>query len=196
MGLLTKSHSRSLVDYLVSHPTAFRATIARMRPELGGLYLAAYQSDIWNRVLAQMLTDTLPPEQLTALPLRLGPVPAPLVKAGELADLKLPLPSARLKLVPGAIYEAALSAVLAEEGYPLSEMKIRGLRQPFFSRGERSAFVWPNDLGGTNAADETHPKRRKLTLTFDLPRGSYATIVIKRLCQIPDEIIGDEAADE
>ena len=31
------------------------------------------------------------------------------------------------------------------------------------------------------AADELHPGRRKLVLSFDLPRGSYATLIVKRI---------------
>src|SRR5262245_16633472 len=41
---LPKGHARSLVDYLVTHPADFKGAVARLRPELQGLYLSAYQS--------------------------------------------------------------------------------------------------------------------------------------------------------
>jgi tRNA pseudouridine13 synthase len=40
-------------------------------------------------------------------------------------------------------------------------------------------------LSHTTGTDELYPGRHKLTLKFDLPRGSYATMVIKRLTLSP-----------
>src|SRR5262249_7380048 len=45
---LPRGHARSLVDYLLHHPGDFRGAVARLRPELRGLYLSAYQSPLWN----------------------------------------------------------------------------------------------------------------------------------------------------
>src|SRR6516164_3713043 len=50
---LPRSHARSLVDYLLHHPGDFRGAAARLRPELRGLYLSAYQSHLWNRIFAR-----------------------------------------------------------------------------------------------------------------------------------------------
>jgi tRNA pseudouridine13 synthase len=99
---LPRSHARSLVDYLVSHPTDFRGALLRVRPELRGLYLSAYQSYLWNRILARWLTTHLPPEQLGELVLRIGRLPTPRAVPPELLQrlhtLELPLPSARMRL--------------------------------------------------------------------------------------------------
>ena len=74
---LPHGHARSLVDYLVHHPTDFKGAVARLRPELQGLYLSAYQSHLWNRMLAAWLTRTLAPDDLAAVELKLGRVPVP-----------------------------------------------------------------------------------------------------------------------
>ena len=79
---LPKGHARSLVDYLVHHPTDFKGAVARLRPELQGLYLSAYQSFLWNRMLAAWLRRTLGPENLADVELKLGRVPVPSVRAG------------------------------------------------------------------------------------------------------------------
>jgi len=52
--------------------------------------------------------------------------------------------------------------------------------QMFFSRGERPALCLPADLKWESAADENQAGRRKLLLSFDLPRGCYATLLVKR----------------
>src|SRR5262249_52838066 len=126
---LPRSHARSLVDYLVSHPADFRGPLAPMRPELRSLYLVAYQSHVWNRTLALWLEQHCRPEQLIRVRLRLGGAPMQRTldetQRADLAGLRLPLPSARLKLKDDDPHAALIDAVLAGEGFKLSEMKIR-----------------------------------------------------------------------
>src|SRR5439155_26432407 len=74
---LPRGHARSLVDYLLHHPDDFRGALERLHPELRGLYLSAYQSHLWNRMLARWLRQHVPPEQLLPVRLRLGDVPMP-----------------------------------------------------------------------------------------------------------------------
>ena len=59
-SLLPRGHAWSLVDYLARHPTDYRGAVARLRPELRGLYLSAYQSYLWNRMLDRWLSEHLP----------------------------------------------------------------------------------------------------------------------------------------
>jgi tRNA pseudouridine13 synthase len=181
--MLPRSHARSLVDYLRFHPGDFRGAVARLRPELRGLYLSAYQSHLWNRMLALWLHTHLRPEQLRSVSLRLGVVPfhhnVDAEQLRELAGLRLPLPSARLKLQEDDSRAPMVRAVLAEEGLELRHMKIKGIREMFFSRGERAALCVPRGLTHAFAPDEDHPGRDKLMLQFELPRGSYATLLVK-----------------
>jgi tRNA pseudouridine13 synthase len=181
--LLPRGHARSLVDYLRVHPQDFRGAVARLRPELRGLYLSAYQSHLWNCVLALWLRDHVPAERLRPLTLRLGDVPIPTgldcATADQLTGLRIPLPSARLKLDPAHPCAAAIQAVLAEEGLEMRDLQVRDVREMFFSKGERAALCRPEALTFTFADDEKHPRRLKLELAFDLPRGSYATLVVK-----------------
>lgn len=183
--LLPRGHARLLVDYLRAHPGDFRGAVARLRPELRGLYLSAYQSHLWNRMLAHWLRQHVRPDQLRAVRLRLGPVP---FHAGldasqlqELAQLQLPLPSARLKLDDADPRADVVRTVLSEEGLALRDLQVRGVRELFFSRGERAALCLPQALSHMFEADELHSGRDKLVLSFDLPRGCYATLLVKAL---------------
>jgi tRNA pseudouridine13 synthase len=72
---LPRGHARSLVDYLTHHPDDYRGALARLRPELRGLYLSAFQSHLWNRMLARWLRALVRPEQLIAVRLRSGEGP-------------------------------------------------------------------------------------------------------------------------
>lgn len=181
--VLPRGHARSLVDYLRVHPGDFRGAVARLRPELRGLYLSAYQSHLWNRMLAAWLRTRLRPEQLCPVTLRLGDVPFHRglddEQIQELAGLQLPLPSARLKLDDTDPRAGLVRGVLAEEGLELRQMQIKGIREMFFSRGERAALCVPRELTHEFATDERQPGRDKLILGFELPRGCYATLIVK-----------------
>ena len=98
-----------------------------------------------------------------------------------LRHLLLPLPSARLKIDVTDPRAEIIDEVLADEGFGLSEMKIRGMREPFFSKGEREALLMPAGLSFSIEADDLHPGETKLVLGFDLPRGCYATMIVKRV---------------
>lgn len=180
---LPRGHARSLVDYLRVHPADFKGAVARLRPELRGLYLSAYQSYLWNRCLARWLLDQQGMAEPRMISLRTGEVPFPLnlpsEEIGDLTALSLPLPSSRWKPDPSDARLPVVEGVLAAEGLTLRDLQVRGLREVFFSRGERSAWCRLDNFSGEWADDELHPGRRRLTLSFDLPRGSYATIVVK-----------------
>ena len=71
--------------------------------------------------------------------------------------------------------------MLRAEGLTLGELKVKGMHKPFFSKGDRAACVRPAGLSHEAAADELNTGAKKLTLRFELPRGSYATMVVKRV---------------
>jgi tRNA pseudouridine13 synthase len=50
----------------------------------------------------------------------------------------------------------------------------------------RKALILPEEIEvrGTEV-DELHPGRRKWTVSFSLPRGSYGTMLLKRLALKP-----------
>ena len=93
----------------------------------------------------------------------------------------MPLPSARLHLEQGPLLDL-YERVLAEQGLSLRELRVKYPRDSFFSKGERQAIVKPENLRiDRRGDDDLNPGRQRLTLEFILPRGAYATILVKRL---------------
>jgi tRNA pseudouridine13 synthase len=180
---LPRGHARSLVDYLRVHPADFKGAVARLRPELRGLYLSAYQSHLWNLCLARWFLDHAGAAELRMVRLRTGEVPFPLGLAAGAAEqfreLSLPLPSSRWKPPADDPRLPLVEAVLAGEALALRDMQVRGVRELFFSKGERRAACRPTNLSHTWADDERHAGKLRLTLSFDLSRGCYATMVVK-----------------
>lgn len=181
---LPKSSRRSIVTYLCDHPTRFREALALMRQDLRSLWLAAFQSDLWNLILSSWLQQHVAPERLLAVNLATANVPfySELTdqERAALTSMPLPLPSARLHLDPGPIL-SLYEQVLADEGLSLRELRVKYPRDAFFSKGERSAIVIPRELRIHSDKDDLNSGRHRVTLQFVLPRGSYATIFVKRL---------------
>jgi tRNA pseudouridine13 synthase len=179
-----------IVEYLFANPDDFHGALERLPPELRTLYLSAYQSHLWNRMLADWLTEHVRHQELIAVTLRLGELPMPRRLPKDVLalvrDLALPLHSARNHLDDADPRKPFFDRILEEEGLALEQFKLKGFHALFFSKGERAAWCFPRDLEAREARDEEHGRKMKLTLRFELPRGSYATLVTKRITRVEE----------
>jgi tRNA pseudouridine13 synthase len=183
------SNFRSVLTYLRDHPTGaaaertthYRKALNLITRRLLSLYLAAYQSLLWNRIAARYLVA------------RMGEASARVEVAGERLpvyyeppasldpDIAIPLPNHR------AVYAnpelaTVVAQVLAEEGLALNDLKARILKKAYLPKGKRALMFFPEDASASPPEpDDRFPGRHKATLTFTLSRGSYATLVIKAL---------------
>ena len=188
---LQRSNRRSVITYLVDHPTKFRKAFALIDPNMRGLYLSAFQSAVWNRMLMHQLTAEADEAQTAKFNIDIGDTSLPFgMSPGNLADTQLPLPSARCKDLTAKERDLCDSA-LQPYGLTLSEMKISFPRDKWFSRSRRDAFVKAGDLMSSSHSDEIHAGRKKLTMMFDLPRGCYATMLIKSITGEADSLNED-----
>ena len=172
---LPRSHRRSLVTYLVDHPADFRGAFERIRVDLRRLYLAALQSAVWNAVLGPTLEATCGGSPLAHV--RVGSAELPVFRElddaqrAALAGLSIPLPSARARIDDAAL-RARFEAALAPLGLDLARMRVSHGRDAYFPRSSRPAVVVPAGL-----AHEWIDDGAALLLRFELPRGSYATLL-------------------
>lgn len=184
---LDRSHRRSIVTYLADKPGDFRRALALVRQDLRSIWMAAFQSHLWNQILATLVRQTCRPEQLTSLTIGRRDMPfftsLDDSQRQELAGAILPLPSARLHLDDSPL-KSLYDQVLAAEGMELRQVRVKYPRDTFFSKGERRAIFRPGELWHSAADDEIYKRRHKLELRFTLPRGSYATILVKRVCRL------------
>jgi tRNA pseudouridine13 synthase len=97
-----------------------------------------------------------------------------------LKQTSLPLPSARLHL-EGSAWQPLYDQVLATEGMEMRQLRVKYPRDSFFSKGERTAIVKPMDFAYEAGDDDLYPGKRRFSMRFVLPRGAYATILLKRL---------------
>jgi tRNA pseudouridine13 synthase len=109
----------------------------------------------------------------------------------RLAELAVPL------LTPSQKFDGELAGIttslLAEEEIEQRQFRLKKLAKTFFGKGMRDAIIAPARLSSTPGDDELNRGRRKLTLCFELPKGSYATVLLKRLFHEP---LGEEDGDD
>lgn len=177
---LDRSHRRSIVTYLVDHPEGFRKAFALLKPTLRGLYLSAFQSAVWNRMLGFVVAEAPVIGHRPALVIAGETLPAAV--PSEILP-EIPLPSARLKK-PGPPLSGWMVRALEPFGMQPAEMKVSFPRDRWFSRARRATIVRPNQLCAAADADELNAGRQKLTLSFELPRGCYATMLIRSLTAV------------
>ena len=178
---LDRSHRRSVVTYLVDHPDKFRKAFALVNLKLRGLYLSAFQSAVWNRMLAVVISERVSGTEVAEIEIGDATVPLPSVNDWlPLPFEDLPLPSVRSKGLSPAVRELCNNA-LEPYGMTLPQMKIHFPRDRWFSRAHRRTVFVPKGLSIEEAADDQYLGHRKLVLRFECPAGSYATMLIRTL---------------
>lgn len=182
---LERSHARSLVTYLADHPTDFRGAFARVRRELRSLYFSAYQSHLWNLILARTIERLTRPDQRVPIDFKIAQLPIHRNLDPDQALLltasRLPLPASRTPLLESGPEREAALEVVAAEGLTWETLRVKHLKDVFFSKGVRPALFFPENLDYSLETDDLAPLRNKLRLTFELPKGAYATLVVKRI---------------
>jgi len=178
------SNYRSLLTYLVGHSADLRKALNLIPQRLLSLYLAAYQSYLWNRITGAYLTQLYQQGGVQALPLTIAgqALPVHACLAGqllaELSSLRIALPSHQATFQAGV--EGIAQEVLAAEGLALDDLKARILKKAYLAKGSRAVLLIPQEIKvDAPLADERFLGRLKLPVRFVLPPGSYATLVIK-----------------
>jgi tRNA pseudouridine13 synthase len=177
---LAPGPERDVAAFLAKRPGAFGFAFERLDPDLKLLIVSAYQSWLWNRTLAKLLaglSDRFEADYAAGRHVYWRTLSA--ADDARLDALSIPL------IAPGVPLEGeageAARAVLAEEKLEQRQFRLKKLGGTFFGKGFRAARVRPEKLTAQEGPDELNRGRRKLSLSFELPKGSYATVLLKRL---------------
>ncbi|MCR4392377.1 MAG: tRNA pseudouridine(13) synthase TruD [Candidatus Acetothermia bacterium] len=183
-----KSNLRSVLSFLADHPTELKKALNLVTPRVLSLWLSAYQSFLWNRTasrhLAWRLQEAGVPPAYLATPFGALVSPADGVLApplSELLRLEIPLLSHRTRITDPAM-GSIVEEVLREEGLRLPDLRARALHRVYLGQGTRRLWAVPTEAAWLGEdEDERFPGRRRVTMTFTLPPGSYATLLLRAL---------------
>ena len=166
----------SVFEHLARHPGDFAGAFRRIAPRLRLIHLYAWQSHVWNRAVARYVEEITPPRDRIAVPSPEGRLVhargAMAVDPAMGGSFRLPGPG--LEDVEHPRQRELLAEVLALEGIRPKDFRIEGV-PGFQLKGEdRPLALRPRELrAGTTP--------RGLRLSFALPRGGYALLVVQRI---------------
>lgn len=188
---MQSSSERALVEYLVSHPADWAGCFERITASLRQLFVAAYQSYLFNETLRRMVEAAAP--EIAHVRNKAGmlafwrSLPDDLLSGWR--QLELPLLGPGTRLDDFSESERFVRETLASEGITLAQLSLEGMLRTSFSSATRHALVFPKDLLATKPEpDELNAGRSKLRVSFELPRGCFATIVTRRLVLEEDRV--------
>lgn len=178
---------RRILEYLADNPRAFRKSLSMMDRKFLVFVLNAYQSYLFNEILARRVGALCAAEGLSTYRVKYNV--GEFVFYEGLTEPLLARLSAGLLPVPGfdsrtedPDVQAALDEVLTAEGIALQDLRVRQMSGVSVHGVERSALAVPEWISGPETQDDDlYPGKKKMTVEFFLPRGSYATVLIKRI---------------
>ncbi len=162
----------------------FKKAFNYVDDRLKKLFLSAYQSYLWNECIKELLKEYVPKEDRLYYEYECGSLLF-YKKLDEntlnyLKNLKFPMIS------PEAHYsekeQKIIERVLKKEHIKIEDLQKEDLKMlGNFVCGERDVISIPKNLKiGEIVEDDLVKGRYKITLSFELKKGSYATIIIKR----------------
>ena len=176
-----------ILAYLAEHRGAYHQALERIDRRFLVFVLNAYQSYLFNQVLSLWLRALSAEMGFSLHPLRSAYGTCelydalPPAAAVELRARVLPVPGYDTSIADDRV-RGILGQVLEAEGIRLSDLRVRQMHRIRVGGVERAAIAMPEDLAAPETApDDLYPGRQKATLRFFLPRGCYATMLIKRL---------------
>jgi len=185
LNSLPKLPERAAIEHLARKPGDFRGAFAALPYFFQQLTVEAYQSLLWNRMVTALLIDRLGEGgRLWVVDDSFGQLIFPEAEAipADLRDLEVPLLGR--KTVLAEPWKSAATQVLREEGLEIGDLRIPGLDRPWFGEVSRTVFAEAERFHmGIPQTDDSDSKRRRLKVTtsFALPRGAYATVVLRAL---------------
>ena len=183
LGMAEDRLEKKIFRYLVEHPKNSVEALHFIPQEEISMQYAAFQSHLWNEVLRRLIRQKV--KQVEEVEGKEGEY----LFWGKIQEgprhylLGLEIPTAAVKMdwaddFTRSIYEQTLK----ERGLRAESFRTKALHKAYFRSVLRRAVIIPDDLRvGGSGEDELHSGKKKLTLSFILPRGAYGTMLIKRL---------------
>jgi tRNA pseudouridine13 synthase len=176
---------RPIIQHLRENPHDFGGALMKVDQRLRMMVVFEFQSAIWNESVRQFLHGLVPHKELVSLRYQLGALDFPRALPQRvfeaLRDGSFPL------LGPDSTFshpdiEKASTTVLGRYGLTLDKLKSEKLNAFHFKHEERPLLVFPGKLHASEGRpDEENQGRLKVVLSFTLPPGAYATLVVRRV---------------
>ncbi|MBI2572910.1 tRNA pseudouridine(13) synthase TruD [Candidatus Woesearchaeota archaeon] len=169
----------SCEEYLAAHPTNPVGAIRTLPDRLIRLYLNAYQSYLWNEAVGLYLRSV--GKNVKEVAYSAGSLVF-IDNQEDFCGLQFPLPGFGNMGSNDPAIEQALNTILTKESMTGANFVIRQIPNLSLEGELRSMFVPVSKLKiGEYENDECFDGKYKVKVCFFLPKGSYATMFVRRL---------------
>jgi tRNA pseudouridine13 synthase len=198
---LRLGHERAMMNHLISNPDDFAGAFLVLPKNLYRMFVHGYQSYIYNTILCRKIEKGIPLNQAVEGDIvcfknehgfpdssKTEKVTAETVNAmnrlikRNRAFITAPLPGYNTEFasgIPGEIEQA----VLEELKVPLQGFNIENIPE-MSSKGIRREVLLQVEPKFEIGEDELNPGKSKAVLEFMLPKGSYATTVLREYMKV------------
>jgi len=149
---------KEIEEHLKKNPNDYVGALRRIPHQLLKLYVHAYQSWLWNKCAENLSKSDLGKDAVV-----------PIIGFGI-----------ELERYPDEI-KGAVSKIMQEEGITLRDFVFHRIPELSASGDDRKLFVKPEIVSYRYENDELNNGKKKLIIKFFLPKGCYATSVVKQL---------------
>ncbi len=168
------------IHHLQNKPNDYVGALKQLPIRLLRLYLNAYQSKLWNETVAEYLT--LHGKKIRSVPYSQGT----LIFPQNIADFQhLTIPIIGFTGIPDATtaeIKNILETILKQENITINDFIIKQIPELTLEGELKPITTEIKELTiGKIADDELNLGQKKIKISFTLPKGSYATMVIRAL---------------
>ncbi len=163
--------------------TAYKRIPAHLRE----MYVNAYQSFLWNECVKETLKTCITKEKLYPVEYATGSLLFYTMLTDQEQE-RIPefFPTLSSTVILSEFDQQIVDRVITKQGITLADFDIEEATTNFFKTRKRSIRLQPKDfIISEPQQDEINNKnndqRFKITVSFSLPQGSYATLITKRL---------------
>jgi tRNA pseudouridine13 synthase len=183
--VFNKPFSMVIKEYL--RTKSWREAYKKIPAHLREMFVNAYQSYLWNECIKELLKTSVEKKKLYSVEYSIGY----LLFYTNLSEQELKnMPPTFLTVSETAMFtdteQRIVTSLLVKEGLSLTDFNVETETGNFFKTRAREILLIPKDFMITKPeTDELNSKedmqRLKIQLSFSLPKGSYATVVTKRI---------------
>ncbi len=198
---LRLGHERAMMNHLIANPEDYPGAFRVLPQNLYRMFVHAYQSFIYNMILCRRIESNIPlnqavegdivcfrneaglPDSSKTEKVNSETVNAMnrLIKHGR-AFITAPLPGFKTEFASGVTGEIE-SSVLRELGVSLEGFNVEEFPE-MSSKGTRREVLLQVEPKFEVGEDELNPGKSKAVLEFMLPKGSYATTVLREYMKV------------
>ena len=146
----------AILNHLISHPDDYVGALQSLPKTLQLMFIHAYQSWLWN-IVSQDYSKKFPGE-----------------------NTKIPIVGFNTKLGNSEL-DKTIKKILNKEKVRIEDFRIKEIPYLTSSGSSRDLLVYPEKLKFRMEKDEMNKSKNKAIIEFELPKGSYGTLVIKVL---------------